>query len=79
MTNKEKILDRFAQLVAFCLLAAIVFALTASLFGCAGDLDRRKTALSGYAERCVDGVAYVIFTTGASVKYTPEGKVATCQ
>ena len=52
--------------------------LSSLLTGC-GWLDRLAATVAGDAtEICVDGVAYLQFTSGASVKYTREGKVATC-
>lgn len=36
------------------------------------------TVGGGGNETCHDGVSYVQFTSGASVKYTRDGKIATC-
>lgn len=48
------------------------------LAGC-GSVDRSIAKLTGSAETCIDGVRYIQFTSGVTVKYTPDGKVATCQ
>lgn len=49
-----------------------------SAAGC-GQADRAMAFTTGNAqESCVDGVLYLQFTSGASVKYLPDGKVATC-
>lgn len=46
--------------------------------GC-GRLDRKIAGLTGKgAEVCVDGVLYLQFTSGVTVKYKPDGTVATC-
>ena len=44
-----------------------------------GAVDRATANLTGNAsEVCHAGVVYLQFTSGASVKYTPDGKIATC-
>lgn len=54
-------------LIAVCLMA-----------GC-GQIDRNLATWIGTpAEICVDGVLYLQFTSGASVKYDQAGNVATC-
>ena len=58
---------------------AILVALAAvMLVGC-GALDRKMSELTGDPSKvCIDGVLYLQFTSGASVAYTPEGKVKLC-
>jgi hypothetical protein len=51
--------------------------LTLSLIGC-GNMNRHIANVTGSSESCIDGVRYIQFPTGVSVKYTREGKVATC-
>ncbi len=46
--------------------------------GC-GSLSRSCAKYFGYDEVCVDGVLYLQFTSGASVKYKSDGTVATCR
>ncbi len=58
---------------AAILILASVFALT----GC-GWFDRVAATATGYARVCVDGVEYLQFTSGATVAYTRDGKVKTC-
>ena len=52
--------------------------IAASLSGC-GYIDRQ---LSGYTGKpssvCVDGVTYLQFTSGVSVKYNLDGKPVQC-
>ena len=57
----------------------LLFILVAvSLTGC-GKLDRFFVAITGDAsETCHDGVAYLQFTSGASVKYNTDGTIAKC-
>ena len=48
-----------------------------SLAGC-GWSDRVAANLSGTAVSCFDGVKYIQFASGVTVKYTREGKIDTC-
>ena len=49
---------------------AILIALALTLSGC-GGFDRFKARLTGNAtETCIDGVVYLQFTSGATIKYT---------
>jgi hypothetical protein len=48
-----------------------------SLSGC-GKFDRGLAKITGSAEVCVDGVLYLQFTSGATVKYNRDGTIATC-
>ncbi len=43
-----------------------------------GRIDRNIAIFTGSSELCVDGVRYLQFSSGASVKYTRDGKIATC-
>ena len=43
-----------------------------------GKVERMVASTTGYSEMCVDGVKYIQFTSGSSVKYRPDGSVATC-
>ena len=47
------------------------------LAGC-GGVGQLEASLTGYSESCVDGVAYLQFASGVTVKYNPDGTVATC-
>lgn len=49
-----------------------------TLTGC-GMWDRTKAHYIGAADICHDGVMYVQFTSGASVKYDQNGKIVTCK
>ena len=47
--------------------------------GC-GKADRWVAGITGNASHeCVGGVEYLQFTSGASVAYTPDGKVKPCK
>lgn len=56
-------------------LLAVTVAL--ALPGC-GKFDRGVAKITGSAEVCVDGVLYLQFTSGATVKYNRDGTIATC-
>lgn len=57
---------------------AIVLLTVLVMSGC-GWFDRKITAnLTGYAEDCVDGVLYLQFPSGVTVKYNKDGTVAKC-
>lgn len=46
--------------------------------GC-GTISRGCAKYFGSDEVCIDGVKYIQFTSGASVKYNPDGTIATCK
>ena len=50
---------------------------TLAIAGC-GQIERAGAGLTGHSEHCVDGVKYIQFVSGATVKYRPDGSVATC-
>lgn len=53
--------------------------LVLTLTGC-GYVERIGGSITGGGfESCVDGVTYLQFTSGVTVKYLPDGKVATCK
>jgi len=56
----------------------LLLGLSLLTLGC-GSLSRSCAKYFGYDEVCVDGVLYLQFTSGASVKYNPDGTVATCR
>ena len=55
----------------------LLFAL-ASLSAC-GQANRGIAMVSGNSKTCIDGVEYIEFASGASVAYTPDGKIKTCK
>ncbi len=58
--------------------AALLIAMTILLSGC-GAFDRFKAGVTGGGtETCIDGVRYIQFTSGVSVKYRPDGTVWSC-
>ena len=48
-----------------------------SFTGC-GRFDRWWAGNFGNSESCIGGVKYIQFVSGASVKYNPNGTIATC-
>ena len=67
------------MVIGMMLILLSVIMMMITIFGCGGT-DRLGTAITGKpSEVCVSGVAYLQFTSGATVKYTPEGKIARCQ
>lgn len=52
-------------------------ALALAVAGC-GYVDRAGATLTGYSRICIDGVEYLQFTSGATVAFTPDGKVKKC-
>lgn len=56
----------------------LVFVLPLLLIGC-GRMEREIAEFTGGGyETCHDGVAYIQFTSGATVKYNTDGTIATC-
>lgn len=43
-----------------------------------GTFKKRMADFTGYSEFCIDGVKYIQFASGASVKYRADGKVDLC-
>lgn len=58
-------------------LFVLCMVLPVALAGC-GKFDRGVAKITGSAQVCVDGVLYLQFTSGASVKYNRDGTIATC-
>ncbi|MET0984886.1 MAG: hypothetical protein ABW034_05700 [Steroidobacteraceae bacterium] len=48
-----------------------------SLSAC-GNFERGVAKFKGHSQQCVDGVMYLQFSSGATVKYRPDGSVWTC-
>ena len=55
----------------------ILMVATSVLSACAVG-ERINTAVTGHTTQCIDGVEYVQFASGASVAYSPDGKIKTC-
>mgnify|MGYP007100071959 CR=1 FL=1 len=56
----------------------ILLALCLSIIGC-GKIGKTVAGLTGSYESCIDGVSYLQFTSGVTVKYLPDGSIATCK
>lgn len=54
-----------------------VLPLLVALAGC-GAMERTTANWTGYSEICVDGVTYIQFTSGATVKVDRNGKPVPC-
>lgn len=62
----------------YIILVVFIF-ISLSLTGC-GAIDRGMSKITGNAsEVCHDDVIYLQFTSGATVKYLSNGKIATCK
>jgi hypothetical protein len=61
------------------LVLLVGIALSSSLYFTSGYFKRQMASYVGYSEICVDGVKYLQFVSGASVKYNVEGKIVRCQ
>lgn len=48
-----------------------------ALTGC-GSWGRLSATVTGHSEACIDGVIYLQFASGATVKYNRDGTIATC-
>lgn len=65
--------EGFMKLIMIMLAMSMCF-----LSGC-GKWNRIVAIWTDYSEICVDGVTYLQFTSGASVKYTDAGTIQKCQ
>lgn len=60
-------------------IALAIVAASLVLGGC-GRFDRWLAGITGDGtEVCVDGVIYLQFTSGVTVKYKQDGSIATCK
>ena len=55
----------------------MVVPLLAMLTAC-GAWDRSVAQVTGSAISCIDGVEYIQFASGVTVKYKQDGKISTC-
>lgn len=56
----------------------VIISVLLVLTGC-GTVSRMFAGWTGYSELCVDGVTYLQFTSGATVKYNQSGQVQQCK
>ena len=56
----------------------VLFAATVALTGC-GAWDRTVAQVAGVAESCHEGVVYLQFASGVTVKYNKDGSVVACK
>jgi hypothetical protein len=57
----------------------LIFMTAMSVLSACSVGERINTAVTGHSTQCIDGVEYVQFASGASVAYTPDGKVKSCR
>ena len=74
----EMLGDERLDMVKTIVSLVVVLFFTVALTGC-GKLSRAEAVWTGYAVECVEGVAYLQFPSGVTVKYTADGKIQTCQ
>ena len=43
-----------------------------------GKKDEIEASVTGYTKKCVDGVEYILFASGATVAYNKDGSIRTC-
>lgn len=61
------------------LLVVIILLLTLTVaYLRSGKYQQKKAEYLGYSTMCIDGVKYLQFSTGATVKMNPDGTVARC-
>jgi hypothetical protein len=62
-------------------LAAVIgiIVLAIYLYSSSGWFKQRVAKYTGYSEICVDGVEYIQFISGASVKYNTNGTISLCK
>lgn len=79
MLNKTRtfLQDRGGDIVAGLGIIGTVICFSLVLTGC-GQISRNVAHAFGHASVCVDGVTYLQFPSGATVKYDRAGKVVPC-
>ena len=65
-------LGNYGKTLSVILIASIL------ITGC-GRITRMVAGVTGYSTLCVNNVLYIQFTSGASVAYNSDGKIATCK
>ena len=48
------------------------------LTGC-GSADKLEAKFTGYSTKCINGVEYLQFASGATVKYNTDGTISLCE
>ena len=56
-----------------------VFVVGAGLYLNSGSFNRQLAVVKGFSRECIDGVQYLQFVSGATVKYNTDGTIATCK
>lgn len=57
----------------------LVLIIAIAIYLSSGIFTRKVADLRGHATICVDGVNYIQFSSGASVKYNTDGTISTCE
>lgn len=50
-----------------------------ALLAACGAADRFGATITGSAVSCIEGVEYIQFTSGVTVKYNQDGTISTCK
>lgn len=58
---------------------SILIASLAILFSGCGSISKLDAQVTGYDEVCVEGVPYLQFPSGVSVKINQDGSIASCK
>jgi hypothetical protein len=78
MTNSRDFALRYWPAIAVVAVLVLALAGYAAWPRMTATSATAATAFSGWSRVCVGGVSYLQFTSGASVEWTPAGKVKTC-
>jgi hypothetical protein len=84
MANSVDFGQRYWREIGLLVLLALVVVLAAhavwprSSTSDAGPTTTGSTSTANWSRVCVGGVSYLQFTTGATVEWTPAGRVKTC-
>ena len=60
------------------IMLTLVIMSAASVLTSCGKLDRGIAHITGHSEMCIDGVKYIQFSSGATVKLDRDGKPVPC-
>lgn len=64
-------------LIPLVVVILAIFALFYSLNE--GRINMKVAEIRGHSETCIDGVKYLQFPSGATVKYNKDGRIALCE
>lgn len=76
--TEEKSMKLFTESVWLVLVGITIIIAGLAMSGC-GNLNKMAAGFTGYQETCVDGVAYLQFPSGATAKYSIDGRLVACK